>query len=104
MSQWQNSTRRERLPANWSKIRKRIMKRDRGMCQVTMADGEKCLDLASEVDHKQAGDDHDDLNLQAICSWHHQRKSSQEGGQAAAVRRQATRNKYVRTEAHPGLV
>jgi 5-methylcytosine-specific restriction protein A len=50
------------------------------------------------------GDDHSDANLTSLCSWHHKKKSSREGGIARAKAR-ATRDLINRrTEAHPGLL
>lgn len=103
MPGWQNSNRRSRLPSDWSQIRSRILRRDQKQCQV-IEDGRKCLDFANEVDHITAGDNHEDWNLQAICSWHHKAKSSGEGGLAAQAKRKQIRNRYRRTEQHPGLL
>lgn len=104
MSQWQNSTRRQRLPSNWPQIRKRVLARDGKMCQVQMDDGTICLDDANEVDHIKAGDNHSDANLQAICRWHHKRKSSHEGGVAAQAKARRIRSSFKRVEDHPGLM
>lgn len=102
MPAWKNSTRRDRLPADWPRRRRRIQRRDGGLCQV-VEDGVKCLRPASDVDHVLAGDDHSDENLQCICDWHHKSKSSSEGGAALARKRKAVRQSFRRTEAHPGL-
>ena len=105
MTQWQTSTRRVRLPSNWSsEIRPRILRRDKRQCQAVLDDGTLCLDYANEVDHIKPGDDHSDSNLRAICRWHHKFKSSQEGGQAAARARARIRKSFRRSESHPGLV
>lgn len=100
---WSNSGRRDRLPADWPRIRKRILKRDRRECQ-TLVDGEPCGMDANEVDHIRAGDDHHDANLEAICTYHHARKSSCEGNAARAVRRRQADSRFRRTEEHPGLI
>lgn len=104
MPGWSNSDRRERLPADWPRRRHRILKRDNWQCQTVMDSGETCGDYATEVDHKQAGDDHEDYNLEAICTWHHARKSSSEGGEAQAKERRRIARSYRRQEKHPGLV
>lgn len=104
MSAWQNSTRRDRLPPDWERTRKRIGKRDDWSCQWRMADGFLCGREAREVDHIKAGDDHSDRNLQCLCAWHHHKKSGGEGARAVAVKRKAIRQKYVRSEEHPGLL
>ena len=104
MPGWQGSDRRDRLPPDWEKRRKRVLKRDNHECQVRMDNGTVCGDLATEVDHKRAGDNHEDWNLQAICSWHHKRKSSGEGGSALAAKRKQIDQRFRRTEDHPGLL
>lgn len=101
MPGWTSSTRRDRLPANWPTIRRRILRRDRHQCQVIKEDGTRCLEYATDVDHKQAGDDHRDENLQAICSWHHRKKSSREGGQASAQAKRARAPRGRPEEPHP---
>jgi 5-methylcytosine-specific restriction endonuclease McrA len=74
---WEGSNRRKRLPPGWEKTRCRILLRD-PICSI-------CHDALSTVcDHKVAGDDHSDENLQGICGDCDKRKSSREGlGQAA---------------------
>jgi hypothetical protein len=99
---WQGSTRRSTLPWGWyTRIRPRILARDREQCQWVREDtGEKCLDHANQVDHKnQARNwDHSDDNLWSLCEYHHQRKSSSEGGLAKAARARAAKRR------HPGLL
>lgn len=104
MPQWQGSNRRERLPAGWDKIRKRIMKRDGFECQAKLRNGGRCGEPATDVDHIDPGDDHRDQNLQALCDWHHKRKSGAEGARAAKRKRAAIKKKFRRVEDHPGLL
>lgn len=104
MPGWQNSNRRDRLPADWQAIRKRILKRDGNRCRTLDQDGERCPEMATEVDHVRRGDIHEDWNLVAICTWHHARKSSREGAQAAARKKAAANRKFRRSETHPGLL
>ena len=104
MPKWQSSTRRDRLPADWTKRRKRILKRDQHACQTPDSLGEKCREPATEVDHIRPGDDHGDHNLEAICTWHHKAKSSSEGGAARAKAQAKIDQSYRRTEEHPGLL
>lgn len=74
---WAGSTRRKRLPKNWNRITRRILRRD-PMCKV-------CGVAPSvEVDHIQRGDDHSPGNLQGICKRCHAIKSSREGNAAKA--------------------
>lgn len=95
--QWQGSTRAARLPPNWhTEIRPRILTRDNGQCQIRLPG---CTSTATEVDHRQQGDDHNDANLQAACHWCHGKKSSAEGN--------AARHRYSNkrpAEPHPGLI
>jgi hypothetical protein len=64
-----------------------------------------CLQPANEVDHIVPGNDHSDANLRCICRWHHQRKSSSEGGRARAAQKRSSASKLRRRqEAHPGLL
>lgn len=104
MPGWSNSNRRDRLPPDWPKIRRRVMRRDQGMCQWELEDGTFCLAHATDVDHIKAGDDHRDENLRCLCSMHHRRKSSSEGGAAKAAARRKVVNRYKRTESHPGAL
>ncbi|MFI5840559.1 HNH endonuclease [Catenuloplanes sp. NPDC051500] len=101
---WEGSDRRDRLPADWPVIQRRILRRDGHRCTVIRSDGRRCRDKATEVDHIKRGDDHADDNLRAICTWHHARKSAREGGQAAAQKRREAANRFRRAEAHPGLL
>lgn len=94
---WQNSTRRARLPKNWEAARRRILQRDNHHCQLRL---EGCTGRATEVDHRVAGDNHDPTNLQAVCSSCHKRKTQAEAALARAPRpsrRRAQPN-------HPGLL
>lgn len=68
-----NSTRRHRLPANWQRLRVRVLRRDLHTCYV-------CGNPATEVDHVVPGDNHDPANLAAICHPCHMSKSGHEGG------------------------
>lgn len=111
-SNWNNSDRRSRLPSDWPKIRKQVFKRDSpngrdwrlAQCQWRMQGGGICGAQATEVDHINRGDDHSLINLQALCTSHHRRKSSSEGGVALRAKRRRISKKFVRTESHPGLI
>lgn len=71
---WEGSTRRSRLPADWPKIRLRILERD-PICQI-------CHEaLSTDVDHIQPGDDHSDENLQGACRSCHLSKTAIEANQ-----------------------
>jgi 5-methylcytosine-specific restriction enzyme A len=63
----------------WQQTRKRILRRDVGLCQVCKAAGR--LRPASAVDHvvpKEEGGADDDENLQAICTDCHTAKTGRE--------------------------
>lgn len=105
MPQWHGSDRRERLPSNWSTVRKRVLRRDDNRCTHRNPDtGVRCAEVATDVDHIIAGDNHSMENLTSLCDWHHQRKSSREGAAALLAKRRAHEKKYRRTEKHPGLL
>lgn len=95
---WAGSDRRERLPPDWRSITMRILARDNHQCRAPMSNGTPCGAPANQVDHIVAGDDHSDGNLQALCRWHHARKSSGEGN---AARFRPTNRRPA--ERHPGL-
>lgn len=108
MPQWQNSTRRDRLPPDWPRIRKRRLRQDKYLCQWKLDPDDPRSDIcgayATDVDHKNPGDDHRMENLQSLCEPHHQAKSSSEGGQARAQKRREIDSRFRRTEEHPGLL
>lgn len=78
MSGWSGSTRRDRLPPDWQRIRRRILARDAHQCQ-HLDTGTRCCAPANQVDHINRGDVHEDWNLQALCEHHHRVKSAREG-------------------------
>lgn len=95
---WTGSDRSDRLPENWNSIRARVLVRDKYRCKLRLDD---CLIQAREVDHIIPGDDHSLTNLRAVCSKCHARKSSQEGHDAKAHRKQL---RLRPREAHPGVI
>lgn len=97
---WAGSTRRSRLPKDWPRIRRRIIRRDKGACVARYSDGRTCGLPGTDVDHIIPGDDHRDENLQMLCTWHHRQKSAREGGTAAASSVVRTRRPV---EGHPAL-
>jgi hypothetical protein len=96
---WETSDRKSRLPDDWPQLRRIVLTRCEGRCEIIKANGKRCWDKAVEVDHKIAGDDHSLANLQGICSWHHARKSSREGREAYAAKRAL---RFRPAEPHPG--
>ncbi|MEU0577877.1 HNH endonuclease signature motif containing protein [Streptomyces griseoincarnatus] len=84
---WETSNRRERLPDNWAAIRRRIIRRDGGVCVAPLLDsGQRCGEYGTDVDHIIPGDNHDLSNLQLLCRWHHTRKTQRESAAARAMR------------------
>lgn len=103
MPGWSGSERREGLPPDWARIRRRILKRDEGRCTHTEY-GDRCPLPATDVDHIKPGNDHRDANLRSLCDGHHKTKSGREGAKAANAARRRNRQKFRRTERHPGLI
>ncbi|AYN58550.1 HNH endonuclease [Arthrobacter phage Liebe] len=97
---WETSDRRDRLPADWTTRRVRVLRRDGYRCQARDSLGVVCGDPANQVDHKVPGDDDSYENLVSLCRWHHARKSSAEGH--AARKPRATQRRAP--EAHPGMI
>ena len=64
----------------WEKLRKQILSRDKGLCQVCLEVGR--YSPARTVDHikpKALGGTDDPINLRAICDACHKRKTASEG-------------------------
>lgn len=89
---WSKESRQSRgYGADWEKVRKLVMERDKGLCQVCL--GKNRVAVARAVDHvtpkaeakrlrwSQARTDHPN-NLQAICDPCHDEKSAVETGRA----------------------
>lgn len=65
----------------WRKRRARIIKRDKGLCQMCLARGRTTI--ATEVDHKtprSEGGDDSDSNLWSLCNPCHTEKTAIENG------------------------
>ncbi|GEB46926.1 hypothetical protein MTE01_28710 [Microbacterium testaceum] len=96
---WDTSDRKAELPADWAARRMRVLRRDHYRCRARYSDGRRCEAPANQVDHITPGSDHDEDNLEALCRWHHARKSSAEGHAARRPRPRQARD----SEPHPGL-
>ncbi|WP_068922186.1 HNH endonuclease [Planobispora rosea] len=97
---WAGSNRRAELPANWyTELRPAVLKRDGYRCTETLRDETRCAETGTDVDH--IGDPHDHRleNLRLLCSWHHNKRSAQQGN-AARPKPPSLRRP---TERHPGL-
>lgn len=95
---WETSDRKSDLPPNWDRIRIRVLRRDRYICQIRL---QGCTKRASDVDHIGSRTDHSLLNLQSACAHCHGRKSSQEGHNAKRRLRDARKRP---DERHPGAL
>lgn len=74
--------RRDQLPADWPKIRKRILRRDEHRCVWKLPSGARCPRHATDVDHVWSSTDHRDRNLRSLCSHHHGKRTSIQGTRA----------------------
>jgi hypothetical protein len=102
---WEGSTRKETLPPDWNQIRLEVFARDGNRCVIIKANGQRCWDRESlECDHIGDRNDHSPANLRTICSWHHQRRSSMQGGTASANARRSRPSLKRPPEQHPGLI
>jgi 5-methylcytosine-specific restriction protein A len=97
---WTTSNRRAELPRDWARRRVRILTRDGYRCQALDSLGAKCGEYANQVDHIERGSNHAERNLQALCQWHHARKSSAEGHAAQRPKLKRARE----PEPHPGMI
>lgn len=84
-SNWSTESRHKRgYGSAWTKIRKRILKRDNGLCQCNDCQGGRVrITPANEVHHiisKAKGGTDDDSNLQAINNECHKRETAADQG------------------------
>jgi 5-methylcytosine-specific restriction protein A len=96
--QWEGSDRKATLPDDWPQRRAAVWQRDGGVCQWPDEHG-ICAQPGTDVDHIGDGDNHGLDNLQLLCGWHHDRKSSRQGNAARWAHRMQRP-----PEAHPGLI
>lgn len=109
---WDTSDRRQRLPTNWNKIRKQVLAKAKHRCagldpattppptRRKTAEGHHrwhhpaCDMRATDVDHINAGDNHELDNLQALSHACHTAKTTHENTAAKArIRATATRER-----------
>lgn len=87
------SDRQHRLPDDWPIRRVRVLRAAGYRCQARDSQGRPCGRPANQVDHIRPSGSDDYSNLEALCRWHHDRKSSAEGTDArkakGSYRRQA---------------
>lgn len=89
-TRWRGSTRKQRLPRDWTRRRALVLKRD-PTCRVCDAEP------SAEVDHVDRGDDHSLKNLQGICEDCHKRKTQREADVAREQRRARARAVLVQS-------
>ncbi len=94
---WAGSTRRARLPRNWTRLRRRVVRRARRQCEAVVH-GRRCPAVGTDVDHVVRGDDHSLANLQLLCLEHHAAKTQAEAQQARAEQGRTARRP---DEPHP---
>lgn len=99
---WAGSDRRESLPSNWDRLRKRRFRMDGYRCTATDAYGNRCTEPAEECDHIGDREDHRIDMLRSLCKWHHGKKSGSQGAAAARKKRQEIDKRFRRVETHPG--
>lgn len=78
---WAGSTRRATLPPGWPIIRARILDRDGHRC-TWVEDGQRCVAVATEVDHVNDREDHGDGNLRSLCEPHHAQRTAAQANEA----------------------
>lgn len=98
---WQGSTRRATLDREFFRNRELVLRRDGRRCQLAIPG--VCTGVANQADHIGDRLDHRLENLRAACPECHQRRSSEQGGQAYARRARARVASRKRpAEPHPG--
>ena len=96
MPKWKGSKRKSELPSNWPKIRAKVLRHANYKCEQRLDDGSKCNEHANQCDHIRRGNDHSMRNLQALCEYHHAKKSSAEGAAALAAKRESIHKRFQR--------
>ena len=94
-----DSSRRPNNPPGWKETRALVLRQAGHLCQALPP----CTYPATQVDHivnLASGGTHDLNNLQALCDWHHKRKTQQEAANARGPRQRETRAQ----SAHPGII
>lgn len=86
------------LPPDWQRLRKAQLEADGYRCRYVSPDtGQRCTAPATDVDHAEAAEDHE--NLRSLCWWHHAKRTGRQGA-TSPRRARAARPQ----ERHPGLV
>lgn len=100
---WADSTRRDTLPPDWPRIRRRVLARDHHQCRIRTPS--ICTDHATDIDHTAGPGDHRDEALRAACGPCHRDRSAQQGGHASTTARRHRAAARTRAgEPHPGII
>jgi 5-methylcytosine-specific restriction protein A len=79
---WSRESRHKRgYGTAWDKLRKRILARDKHLCQQCRREGR--ITSGNQVDHikpKAKGGTDDETNLETLCKAHHDEKTARENG------------------------
>ena len=116
---WTTSTRRQRLPSNWNKLRQQVLRNNNNKCAglphpmgspAQVAGGTPtptgrwhaagCNRQATDVDHITAGDNHSTGNLQPLSRACHHAKTTAETLARTAARHAMTQHKHA---PHPNM-
>ena len=111
---WTTSTRKQRLPNNWNKLRQQVLRNNNNKCAglphpmgspTQTAGGTPtptgrwhaagCDGHATDVDHITAGDNHSTDNLQPLSRACHHAKTTAETIARAATRHAMTQHKHA---------
>lgn len=94
-TQWRESNRAKRLPKNWQALRTKVKHRANNQCEHTDEHG-RCKATGTDCDHITPGDNHTLDNLQWLCRYHHNQKTSRQANQVKHTNKRPQ-------ETHPGL-
>ena len=95
---WNSPARKASLPRDWPRLVAQVKARAQGRCE-WVTQGKRCTAPGTDCDHIGDRDDHSLENLQLLCGWHHDRKTSAQGN---AARRRVSQRRAP--EAHPGML
>lgn len=95
---WDGRTRSHELPADWSRRRAEVLRRDGYRCTWLDEDEQRCTERADEVDHLDRND-HRIHRLRSLCTEHHAQVTATQALEARGIERTSPRP----AERHPGL-
>lgn len=99
---WETSNRRKDLPPNWNKVRQERFKVDGYRCTARDEYGQRCTFAAEECDHIGKRTDHRIEMLRSLCTWHHSKKTAEQGQEAMRKKMNKINQRFRITEKHPG--